>query len=220
LIHKIVTICSLVFLVGATAAHADTIKTFVGSQSGECCFNVTLDQVSSTDVQVTVSLTDGATYFAQTGGPHVGFAFNLDSTAAGSATIADVSAPWTLANAHNDSSRSSQDGTFNFWFTNPGTGTHSDNGGPLTFDVLDASGISISDFIKSTGDGGGYYFAADFLGNNNTGESGISCDGTITHHDPPPPTTPEPSSLLLLGTGLLGAAGLMRRRMIPAATRS
>ena len=32
-------------------------------------------------------------------------------------------------------------------------------------------------------------------------------------HGGPPPTTPEPSSILLFGSGVLGLAGLLRRKM-------
>jgi hypothetical protein len=38
--------------------------------------------------------------------------------------------------------------------------------------------------------------------------------GTISASVAPPAVTPEPSSIMLLGSGLLAAAGLMRKRLV------
>ena len=87
--------------------------------------------------------------------------------------------------------------------------------GPLSFTV---DNVTLADFAN--GSTKGYLFASD-IGELNaagnlvlaTGEVG---GGTGT---PIPNPTPEPSSLMLLGTGVLGAAGLMRRRMASAINR-
>ncbi|QHS51447.1 PEP-CTERM sorting domain-containing protein [Edaphobacter sp. 12200R-103] len=187
----------------ASAAKADSL--FTGSQAGQCCFDVNLHQVDANNMQVTVSLTNGAQYFVASGsGNHPGFAFNLANDP--SISIASISSPWTLSsfNASSVNTNGPSMGSFDYFINNPGPGASQHNDGPLVFTIYSAAGINYSDFVANSN---GYYFAADIMNAaGQTGLSGISDPGTTS-------SVPEPSSIALLGTGLLSAAGIVRRRL-------
>jgi hypothetical protein len=195
------------------AAKADMI---FDSTNGYCCFEVTLHQVSSTDMKVTVSLTSGAQYFVDTGSAnHPGFAANIADLA--NVTITNLSAPWTMGEVHLSSvvTGGPDFGTFTFFIDNPGPGGSAKNAGPLVFDVTDPNGVSYSSFGKNAD---GYYFAADIMNAAGfTGEAAAKNNGVCTTDDRNCnniPNVPEPSSVVLLSTAGIGVLWAMRRRFV------
>lgn len=85
----------------------------------------------------------------------------------------------------------------------PGGGTSSGATPPLVF-TISTSGLTPGSFINPVGDGA--IFVGDVLANGNTGLVGFTGNST--------PQVPEPGSLALFGTGILGMAGYLRRKLL------
>ena len=217
---RVVLVAALSF-VGAKVASADSFNFTSCHISGSTCEGgsiaapgfgtVTLTQ-SGANVNFTVTLING-NRFVETGAGG-GELFLFNDTLTGSTITTVASSPTTPAGGLSGFTNLSPvmaDGTGTFTASVECTVASDCNGGSantmtsLTFTVTNATLAQLE-----TANANGNMFVADVL----CGSAQTQCNGLTGPVDvsTPPITTPEPGTLLLFGSGLLGIAGLIRRR--------
>ncbi|MBC7573436.1 MAG: PEP-CTERM sorting domain-containing protein [Herminiimonas sp.] len=175
---------------------------------------VTLTQAAD-EVDVAVALKAGY-LFANTGGPHDAFVFNLGSTV--------INAVVTLTSFPNifqvGTGGPFSDTPWGTTYSNAiqfkssvGGGLSANVTGPLTFTVK-AANLTLTNFVpiaatKPTSPSPGYIFSAD-VGNAASGRTGAVT--TVANETPHIGHVPEPATIGMIGLGLLGVGFSRRRR--------
>ena len=221
---------ALLWAAPASAYVVYTLDNGGSAFSGTNFGTVRLDQISPTDVRITVTLAPGE-YFAGTG---AGFALTWD--------IAKVSSPCSVAspckdpqisfgtmptgfaampyvaptaqNPNPETYKASPFGDFNYAVdcTACQGGQTSNPSGPLVFDITLSSGLLIGNLITPSDfsqNAGGTLFAVDIY---KPGCGSGACTGVVGTNGNNHVFVPEPTTSLVFGAGLIALAGLRRRK--------
>lgn len=215
MLKQTLMLAGLAALALAPAAHADTVT----DPTSGVTYTLNYVPVSSTTFDVYLTI-DTSGY----DGPNKNFPNYLNDVALQLAaqdsdyTMSVLSAPTGYASTVTDGGlgqsgcNASGNGFYCLEYTGSGQGLPTASASDVyqfEFSVFDANGLG--------GSGGLFTTAKDnveatyLFTNTNNGNTGGNKDNDVVTLTPAP--APEPSSLMMLGTGVLGAAGALRRRV-------